>query len=115
MKDMTVAGITEKGSALHTLFQLVGLKGYLTPLRHQAADVQTPVSVQVVHHPIIALHTWQAVISLFEMHHKISRLAGGTHGPGQLACGHRQRVDEDARAVADVLMFASLAPAGLGG
>src|SRR6266566_1438136 len=115
MKDMTVAWITEKGSPLPTLFERVGLKGSLTPPCHQAADVQTPVGVQVVHHPIIALHTWQAVISLCEMHHEIRRLAGGTHGPGQLACGHRQRVDEDARTVAAVCMFASLTPAGLGG
>ena len=114
MKDMTVAWSTEKGSALPTLFQLVRLKGDLTPPRHQAADVQTPVGVQVIHHPIIALHTWSALLRLFEMPHKIRRLAGGPHGPGQLACGHRQRVDEDARAVADVLRFASLAPAGLG-
>jgi hypothetical protein len=41
MKDMAVAWFAQKGPALNTLFQLVGLKGYLTPPRHQAADLQT--------------------------------------------------------------------------
>ena len=61
MKDMTVAGIAQKGPALHSFFELVGLKGHLAPPGHQAADVQAPVGVQVVHHPVVALHTRQAV------------------------------------------------------
>ena len=53
-------------------------------------------------------------ISLLEMRHKVSGLTGGPDGPSNLAGGHRQSVDQDAGAVADVLMFASLALAWLG-
>src|SRR5437870_13576255 len=56
MKDMAVAWITQEGTALHTCFELLRFKGYLAPPSHQAADVQTPVGVQVVHDPIITLH-----------------------------------------------------------
>ena len=45
MKDMPVAWVAQKRPALHTFFELVRCKGNLAPLRHQAADVQTPVGV----------------------------------------------------------------------
>ena len=49
------------------------------------------------------------------MGHEISGRAGGPNGPGNLAGGHRQSIDQHPRAMADVLMLASLAPARLGG
>jgi hypothetical protein len=45
MKDMAVAWIAQKGSALRSLFERVGLKRHLAPASHQAADIQTPVGV----------------------------------------------------------------------
>ena len=49
------------------------------------------------------------------MRHEIGGLTGRPNSPGNLTSGHRQRVDQDPRAVADVLMLASLATACLGG
>ena len=43
------------------------------------------------------------------MGHEIGGRAGAPNGPGNLAGGHRQRVDQDARAVANVLMFTPFA------
>src|SRR5882724_158813 len=114
MKDMAMAWITQKGPAFRSLFELLRCKGHLAPASHQAADSETPMGIQVVHHPIIALHAWQLFIGLLKMRHKVSGLTGGPDGPSHLARGHRQRVDQDSGAVADVLMFASLAPARLG-
>ena len=48
------------------------------------------------------------------MGHEIGGLAGASHGPGNLAGGYCQRIDQHARAVADVLMFTSFATARLG-
>src|SRR5438132_12252625 len=114
MKDMAVAWIAQKGLALRPLFELLRRKGHLAPASHQATDIETPMGIQVVHHPIIARHAWQLCISLLEMRHKVWGLTGGPNGPSHLARGHRQGVDQDAGAVAAVLMFASLAPARLG-
>src|SRR5712691_2495550 len=113
MKDMAVAWITQKGSALHAFFELLRLTGHLAPPSHQATDVQTPVGVQVVHDPIITFHAWQVLISPLEMGHEIGGLTGGTDGPSELARGHRQGVDQHPRAMADVLMFTPFAPARL--
>ena len=78
MKDMTVAGVAQKGPALWSLFELMGLKGHRAPVGHQAADVQTPVGVQVVHHPVITRHAGQALIRLLEMGHEIGGGAGAS-------------------------------------
>jgi hypothetical protein len=105
MKNMAVAWIAQKGLALRALFEFVGLKRYLTPACHQAADVETPVGVEVVQHPLILLHVRQALVHVLKMGHEIGGRAGAPDGPGNLARRHHQRVDQDARAVADVLMF----------
>src|SRR5438270_14068207 len=113
MKDMAVAWMTQEGTALHTCFELLGFKGYLAPPSHQAADVQTPVGVQVVHDPVITLHAWQVLIRPLEMRHEIGGLPGGPDGPSDVARGHRQGVDQHPRAMADVLMFTPFASARL--
>src|SRR5882724_3109274 len=45
MKDMSVAGIAQKGPALRPLFQLLRFKRELAPPSHYAADVQTPMGI----------------------------------------------------------------------
>src|SRR5260370_1346168 len=45
MKDMPVAWIAQKGPALRSLCELLGLKRHVAPASHQAADIQTPVGV----------------------------------------------------------------------
>ena len=115
MKDMAVVGITQKGPALHSRLQFVGRKGPLAPPRHHAADVQTPVGVQMVHDPIIMVHAGQALVRLCAMGHEIGGLTGAPHGPGHLPSGHGQRGDEDARAMAQVCMCSAFTSAWLGG
>ena len=56
MKHMPVRRITQKRPALCLPGQLPGLKGHLAPPGHQAADLQAPVGVEIVHDPIVALH-----------------------------------------------------------
>src|SRR6266849_606397 len=56
MKDMAVAGIAQESPALRSLCERVGLKRHLAPARDQAANVQTPVGIYVVHHPVITRH-----------------------------------------------------------
>jgi hypothetical protein len=114
MKDMTVIRVAQKGPALRSLLKRMGLKGHLAPVGHHAADVQTPVGVSVVHHPVITRHAGQVLLCLFEMGHAIGGRAGASQGPGHLAGGYGQSIDQHARAVANVCMVASLATARLG-
>ena len=54
MKNMLVCRIAEERAALLAVPQIRWDEWYLTPLSHDAADVQTPVGIQIVHHPVIA-------------------------------------------------------------
>ena len=118
MKDMSMAGVTQKRPALNTFFELVRLKGNLAPAGHQATDIQTPVGGQVVHDPIVAFHPGQVLVGVIEMGHKIRGLTRGFQRSGNLSGGHGQRVDQDTGAPANVFMFTPFAltwPWGLGG
>jgi hypothetical protein len=114
MQDMPVAGIGQKGPTLRSSLERVGLKGSLAPPGHQVADLQTPGGGEVVHHPVRTLPPGPAMRRLVEMGHAISGRAGGPNGPGHLAGGPRSRMNQPPRAMAEVLMRASLAPACLG-
>jgi hypothetical protein len=69
----------------------------------------------MVHDPIIMVHTGQTLRGLCEMGHEIDGLTGAPYRPGNLACRHGQRVEEDARAMTQVCMFSAFTPAWLGG
>jgi hypothetical protein len=114
MQDMPVAGIPEKGPALRAFFELVGLTRDLAPACHSAADVQTPVGVEVVEDPSILLHVRPPLVHLVKMGHEIGGRAGVSKRPGKVAWRYRQRVDEGAGTVADVRMFAPFASSWLG-
>ena len=107
-----MAWITEKGSALYPLFQLVrlGVRGHHRATKRQTSRLSGCSSCPSPNHSTAYVASFDTPADAYE----IRRLAGGTDGPGQLPCGHRQRVDEDARAVADVLMFTANA-SGSGG
>src|SRR5712691_9773997 len=115
MQDMAVAWITQKRSALDTFLEFLRLKGNLAPAGHQTADVQAPMGVQVVHHPVVTLHAREVLIRSFEMSHKIGGLARGPDGPSYLSGGDGQGVDEYACTAANVLVFAAFALPWSGG
>ena len=114
MQDMAMSGVAQKGPALWSLLQCMGLKGHCAPVGHQAADVQTPMGIQVVHHPVITRHAGQVVIRLFEMGYEIGGGAGRPDAPRNLAGGDSQRIDQYACTMTNVCMFASLATARRG-
>ena len=114
MKHVLVRRITQKRPAFCRPGPLLGLKGHLAPPGHEAADLQTPVGVEIVHEPIVALHPRYALGDVLERGHKVRTLPGGPDGPSDLPGGHDQRVDQHAGAVANGLILASFTFARLG-
>src|SRR5262249_13268432 len=104
MKDMAMVWIAQKGPALWTFFELVGLTRSLAPACHHAADVQTPVGVEVVQPPRRRLPARYPLVYVVEMGHKSGGRAGASEGPGHLASRYHQRVDAHACTMAHVLM-----------
>jgi hypothetical protein len=114
MQDMAVAWITQEGPTLQTFFALGRFTGHLAPPSHQAANIQTPVGVQIVHDPIRTFHVWPALLRPLEMRHDISGRPGAPQGPSDVARSHGQGLAQPPRPMADVLMFTPFAPARLG-
>ena len=113
MKAMTVAGSAQKRPALPPFFALVRGKGHRAPLRDSAPDVQAPVGLQVVQAPGVPVQAGAVLGRGGEMGHKIGGRARGPEGPGHRASGHGQRLDQGARAMAQGLLLAALAPTRL--
>lgn len=114
MHDMAVACIPQEGPALPPLFALLRCKGPLAPPSQQAAHVQTPVGVQVVHDPVITFPGWQAVSRRLEMRHNISGRPGAPQGPSAAARRHGQGIAQPPRTMAAGRMFTPCAPARWG-
>jgi hypothetical protein len=78
---MTKAWSTQPGLTWWPLLQLIGLAGDAVPTCDHAADLQAPGGVKVIAHPIIALHTWQALGRSWAVCHAIGGRAGAPAGP----------------------------------
>ena len=58
MEHMLMRWVAQEGSSLHASEQGLGVTGEMAPRRHEAAHLQAPVGIEVIHHPVIALHLW---------------------------------------------------------
>ena len=83
MKNMLMGRIREKRPALDAALQFFFDKGDLAPFGHQTTDVQTPVGVQIVHHPVIALHGGELVPDFAEVRRKVLTRAQSCRGSKQ--------------------------------
>jgi hypothetical protein len=59
MKDMVVARVAQESPPLDTSTEVFGNKGHLAHLGDQAADIEAPVGVEVIDHPVVTIHLWQ--------------------------------------------------------
>src|SRR5688572_28302094 len=56
VKHMRMARIAEESPSLCASTQLLGHKGYLAPLGYHTAQVEAPVSIEIIHHPVVTVH-----------------------------------------------------------
>ena len=56
--------IAEERPPLGASLQGLGDKGDRTPLGYETADFETPVGIEIIHHPIVALHSGQLASTL---------------------------------------------------
>ena len=56
VEHMRMARIAQERPPLHPAAQVLGNKGHLAPLGDQTADCEAPVGIEIIHHPVVALH-----------------------------------------------------------
>jgi hypothetical protein len=72
VKHMLMAWIAEESPSLCASTQVLSHKGYLAPLGYQTAQVEAPVSIEIIHHPVVTVHLWQLRDHMAQMGDKIS-------------------------------------------
>jgi len=106
MEHMLMARITQESTPLHTSAQLLSNKGHLAPLRNQTAQVEAPVGIEIIHHPIVPVHLWQLLDDMGHMGSKIGTGTRLTQIPQDLTRGHHKRGHQRPGPMTDVLVLA---------
>jgi len=90
VKDMLMGRITQESASLDTALQGLGSKREITPRRDQATHIQAPVGIEVIDHPIVALHSGQLVDNVGQMGGPIRTGAGLAQIPHEVARRHHE-------------------------
>ena len=108
MEHMLVHRITQERPPLGPLAQCLGNERHAAPLRDQAADVEAPVGIEVVHHPVVTVHIGQLVDHIGQMGGKIGAGARLAQIPHDVARGDDKRGDQGPYPMPDVLVLTFL-------
>ena len=106
VEHMLMARIAQEGPPLHTSAQVVDNTGHLAPLGDQAADIEAPVSVEIIHHPVVTMHVWQLLDDMGQMGGKIGTGAGLAQIPHDLTCRDHKRGEQRPGPMTDILVLA---------
>ena len=108
MEHMLVSRIAQERPPLCPSAESLGNARHAAPLGDQAADSEAPVGIEVIHHPVIALHLWQLVDNLGQMGGKIGTGARRAQVPDDLPRGDDKRGDQCPHPMPDILVLAFL-------
>ena len=115
MEHMLVHRITQERPPLGSLAQCLGNERHAAPLRDQAADVEAPEGIEVVHHPVVTVHIGQLVDHIGQMGGKIGAGARLAQIPHDVARGDDKRGDQGPYPMPDVIALTFLRlPRGIG-
>jgi hypothetical protein len=67
MADRLMGRITQARPPLHTSAQVLGHKGHVAPWGDQPADLEAPVGIEMIHHPVVTQHIGQLVDDVGQM------------------------------------------------
>jgi len=98
--------IAQECPPLHASQEGLGDERNLTPLGYEPADLETPVGIAIIDHPIVALHIGQLVDDMGQMEGPISAGAGWPQIPYEVSCWDDERGEQGAHTMTDVLVLA---------
>src|SRR5215510_7465497 len=103
---MLMGWIAQEGTSLHTSVQGLRHKGHVAPLRNQTADLEAPVGIEIIHHPVVALHSGELLDNVGQMSGEVRTGARLAQIPDDLARGDDKRSDQGTHPMPDVLVLA---------
>ena len=106
VEAMLMGRIAQEGAALHAAPPSLRAGGHMTPWRDALADLKAPVRLEMIDHPIIALHRRELLDDVREMGGPLLTGARLAEMPHQLARRDDAGGQERAHPRADVLVLA---------
>jgi hypothetical protein len=103
-----MARVAQERPSLPPAAQGLGNKGPRAPPSDPTADLEAPVGIEIINHPIVAPHIWQLVDHLGQMGGKISTGARLADIPHDVPRWHHKRGDQGPYPMTDVLVLAFL-------
>ena len=90
VKDRLMSRIAKKRPPLGASLQSLRDQGDCTPAGHETADLETPVGIEMIHHPIVTLHSGQLAYNVGQMCGPIDTGAGVPQVPHEVARWHHE-------------------------
>src|SRR5215469_1106849 len=106
VEHMLMARITQECSPLHTAAEVVDHKGHLAPLGDYTADLEAPVGVEVIHHPVVTRHGWPLLDNMDPMGGEIGTGARLAQIPHDLTRRDHKRGEQRPCPMTDILLLA---------
>src|SRR5207249_8969299 len=91
---MLMGRIAQESAPLHTSAQVLRHKGHLAPLGDQTADREAPMGIEIIHHPIVALHSGELLDDGGQMRGEVLTGARLAQIPDDLTRGDDKRGDQ---------------------
>ena len=105
VEDMLMGRIAQERAPLYTSAQGLGNARHTAPLGDQAADVEAPVGIEVIHHPVIALHSGELLDDVGQMRGEVLTGARLAQIPDDLTRGDDKLGDQGTHPMPDVLVL----------
>ena len=80
--------ITQEGTSLPTAMQGLRYAGHVAPMGDQTADLEAPVGIKIVYHPVVALHSGELLDDVGQMRGEVLTGACLAQIPDDLPCGN---------------------------
>ena len=106
VEDMRMGRIAQKGTPMHTAAQVLGHKGHVAPLGDQTTDIEAPRGIEIIHHPVVALHSGALLDDSSQMRGDVRTGARLAQIPDDLTWGDDKRGDQGTHPMPDVLVLA---------
>jgi hypothetical protein len=101
-----MARLTQACPPLHTSAEVVDNQGPLTPLGNHTADLEAPVGVEVIHHPVVTGHGWPLLDNIAPMGGDIGTGARLAQMPPDWPRRHDKRGEQRSCPMTDIRMLA---------
>jgi hypothetical protein len=90
VQDMLMGWIAQESTPLPPAGEVVRDTGHVAPLGNQTTDLEAPVGIEMIHYPVVALHSRELLDNMSQMCGKVLTGPGLTQIPDHLPCGDHQ-------------------------